>query len=121
MDWNWLTGMAPFMIAVTAQSDKKLNKVRIVESVVSAIVVGAMSTAAAAWVTLRVVETQTARLISADDERGKQVISILTQMATVQEKLAGVTQQQATYSREMHERLMTLERREAPERNPRAR
>ena len=73
--------------------------------------------------TLRIVESQTAALVKSDDERGRQIIGILTQIATVQAQLASVSQQQAAVGREMHERLMAVERRANidPERYPRAR
>jgi len=122
MDWaSYLHGAVPFMLAANVKTDAKMNRVRIVESIVSAIVVGIISTAAAAWVTIKVVETQTAALAKADDERRSQVIGVLTQIATVQATLSAVVQQQSTFAREMHERVMSLERSDRAERNPRAR
>ena len=78
---------------------------------------------AAAFVTLRIVESQTAALVKSDDERGRQIIGILTQIATVQAQLASVSQQQSAVGQEMHERIMAVERRSngEPERYPRAR
>lgn len=123
MDLSWLNGMAPFMIAASVNSDRKVNSVRLMEAAISAIIIAIISTGAAAFVTLRIVESQTAQLVKSDDERGRQVIGILTQMATVQAQLASVSQQQASMGREMHERLMAIERRTnvEPERYPRAR
>lgn len=124
MDLSWLTNMAPFMIAASVNTDRKVNSVRLMEAAISAIIIAIVSTSAAAYVTLRIVESQTAQLVKADDERGRQVIGILTQMATVQAQLASVSQQQASMGREMHERLMAVERRanvEPSERFPRAR
>ena len=123
MDLSWLNGMAPFMVAASVQSDRKVNSTRLVEAVIIAIIVAAISTGAAAFVTLRIVEQQTAQLVKSDDERGRQIIGILTQMATVQAQLASVSQQQAELGREMHERIMAVERRSngETERYPRAR
>lgn len=124
MDFSWLTNMAPFMIAASVNSDRKVNSVRLMEAAISAIIIAIISTGAAAFVTLRIVESQTAQLVKSDDERGRQVIGILTQMATVQAQLASVSQQQASMGREMHERLMAIERRsnvEPSERFPRSR
>lgn len=123
MDLSWLTNMAPFMVAASVQSDRKVNSTRLVEAVIIAIIVAAISTGAAAFVTLRIVEQQTAQLVKSDDERGRQIIGILTQMATVQAQLASVSQQQAALGREMHERMMAVERRSngETERYPRAR
>ena len=123
MDLFWLTNMAPFMVAASVQSDRKVNSVRLIEAVIIAVVVAGISTAAAAFVTLRIVEQQTAQLVKSDDERGRQIIGILTQMATVQAQLASVSQQQAAFGREMRERIMAVERRSnvEPERYPRAR
>ena len=123
MDLSWLNGMAPFMVAASVQSDRKVNSTRLVEAVIIAIIVAAISTGAAAFVTLRIVEQQTAQLVKSDDERGRQIIGILTQMATVQAQLASVSQQQAAFGREMHERIMAVERRSngETERYPRAR
>jgi hypothetical protein len=124
MDLSWLNGMAPFMVAASVNTDRKVNSVRLVEAAISAIIIAIVSTSAAAYVTLRIVESQTAQLVKSDDERGRQVIGILTQMATVQAQLASVSQQQASMGREMHERLMAIERRsnvEPSERFPRSR
>lgn len=123
MDFSWLNGMAPFMIAAGVTSDRKVNNVRLIEAAISAIIIAVISTSAAAYVTLRIMESQTAALVKSDDERGRQIISILTQMATVQAQLANVSQQQSAFGREMHERIMAVERRSAgePERYPRAR
>ena len=123
MDFSWLNGMAPFMVAASVNSDRKVNGVRLMEAAISAIIIAIVSTSAAAYVTLRIVESQTAQLVKSDDERGRQVIGILTQMATVQAQLASVSQQQASMGREMHERLMAIERRTVvdPERFPRSR
>ena len=124
MDLSWLTNMAPFMIAASVNSDRKVNSVRLMEAAISAVIIAIVSTSAAAYVTLRIVESQTAQLVKSDDERGRQVIGILTQMATVQAQLASVSQQQASMGREMHERLMAIERRsnvEPSERFPRSR
>ena len=123
MDLSWLTNMSPFMIAAGVTSDRKVNSVRLMEAAISAIIIAIISTSAAAYVTLRIVESQTTALVKSDDERGRQVISILTQLATVQAQLASVSQQQAAVGREMHERLMAVERRANidPERYPRAR
>ena len=123
MDLSWLTNMAPFMLAASVQSDRKVNSTRLIEAVIIAVVVAGISTAAAAFVTLRIVESQTAQLVKSDDERGRQIIGILTQMATVQAQLASVSEQQAAFGREMHERIMAVERRSngETERYPRAR
>lgn len=124
MDFSWLTNMAPFMVAASVQSDRKVNGVRLLEAVIIAVVGALIATGGAAYVTLQIVETRTSGLIKSDDERGRQVIGILTQMATVQAQLASVSQQQVSMGREMHERLMAVERRtnaEAPERFPRSR
>jgi len=111
MDLSWLNGMAPFMIAASVQSDRKVNGVRLLEGAVMAVIIAAISTVGAAYVSLKITETQTAQLVKSDDERGRQIIGILTQMATVQAQLASVSQQQAAVGREMHERLMAVERR----------
>lgn len=123
MDFSWLNGMAPFMVAASVAPDRKVNSIRLIEAVVSAIIIAIISTSAAAYVTLRIMESQTAALVKSDDERARQVISILTQMATVQAQLASVSQQQAEMGREMHERLMAVERRipGEQERYPRSR
>ena len=124
MDLSWLTNMTPFMIAASVNTDRKVNSVRLMEAAISAIIIAIVSTSAAAYVTLRIVESQTAQLVKSDDERGRQVIGILTQMATVQAQLASVSEQQASMGREMHERLMAIERRtivEPSERFPRSR
>lgn len=130
MDFSWLNGMAPFMIAAGVQSDRKVNSTRLVEAVIIAIVVAAISTAAGAFVTLRIVEWQTSQLVKTDDERGRQIVGLLTQMASVQSQqtstqvqLTNISQTQAAFGREMHERLMAVERRVAGEveRYPRAR
>lgn len=123
MDFSWLNGMAPFMIATGVTSDRKVNNVRLIEAAISAIIIAIISTGAAAFVTLRIVESQTAALVKSDDERGRQIIGILTQIATVQAQLASVSQQQSAVGREMHERIMAVERRSngEPERYPRAR
>jgi hypothetical protein len=99
------------MIAAGVAPDRKVNNVRLMEAAISAIIIAIISTGAAAFVTLRIVESQTAQLVKSDDERGRQIIGILTQMATVQAQLASVSQQQAAVGREMHERLMAVERR----------
>ena len=123
MDFSWLNGMAPFMIATGVTSDRKVNNVRLIEAAISAIIIAIISTGAAAFVPLRIVESQTAALVKSDDERGRQIIGILTQIATVQAQLASVSQQQSAVGREMHERIMAVERRSngEPERYPRAR
>lgn len=123
MDFSWLNGMAPFMVAASVNSDRKVNGVRLMEAAISAIIIAIISTSAAAYVTLQIVKSQTEALVKSDDERGHQIIGILTQMATVQAQLASVSQQQAAVGREMHERLMAVERRANidPERYPRAR
>lgn len=123
MDLSWLTNMAPFMVAASVQSDRKVNGVRLLEAVIIAVVGALIATGGAAYVTLQIVETRTSGLIKSDDERGRQVIGILTQMATVQAQLASVSQQQVSMGREMHERLMAIERRGGgdSERYPRAR
>ncbi len=124
MDLSWLTNMAPFMVAASVQTDRKVNGVRLLEAVIIAVVGAMIATGGAAYVTLQIVETRTSGLIKSDDVRGQQVIGILTQMATVQAQLASVSQQQASMGREMHERLMAVERRangETPERYPRSR
>ena len=130
MDLFWLTNMAPFMVAASVQSDRKVNSVRLIEAVIIAVVVAGISTAAAAFVTLRIVEQQTAQLVKSDDERGRQIVGLLTQMASVQAQqtstqvqLTNISQQQAAFGREMHERLMAVERRGGgdSERYPRAR
>ena len=102
---------------------QKERRTRLVEADIIAINVAAISTGPAAFVTLRIVEQQTAQLVKSDDERGRQIIGILTQMATVQAQLASVSQQQAELGREMHERIMAVERRSngETERYPRAR
>lgn len=111
MDLSWISNAAPFMIAAGVAPDRKVNNVRLMEAAISAIIIAIISTGAAAFVTLRIVESQTAQLVKSDDERGRQIIGILTQMATVQAQLASVSQQQAAVGREMHERLMAVERR----------
>ncbi len=124
MDLSWLTNMAPFMVAASVQTDRKVNGVRLLEAVIIAVVGAMIATGGAAYVTLQIVETRTSGLIKSDDVRGQQVIGILTQMATVQAQLASVSQQQASMGREMHERLMAIERRsnvEPSERFPRSR
>lgn len=130
MDLSWLTNMGPFLIAASVNSDRKVNNVRLLEAAISAIVIAIISTSAAAYVTLRIVESQTAALVKADGERGQQIVGLLTQMATVQAQqtstqvqLTGISQAQTAFSREMHERLMAVERRRSPdsETYPRAR
>ena len=61
MDFSWLNGMAPFMVAASVNSDRKVNGVRLMEAAISAIIIAIVSTSAAAYVTLRIVESQTKR------------------------------------------------------------
>lgn len=108
----------PFILPPGAASDPRINRVRIFESVVSAIVIGILSAAAAGYVALRINAEQTDRLAKADEKKGEQIVMILTQIAVVQTTLAGVqttlagvVQQQAYFAREMNDRIALVERR----------
>lgn len=105
-----------FMLPPGGAADPHVNKVRIYEAVISALIIAALSATAAGFVALRVNSDQTERLVKADEKKSEQIVSILTQIAVVQTTLAtvvsqqsGIVQQQAIFAREMHDRIVLIE------------